>query len=46
MFDAAIDEAMIQEIQSLPCGNEWRLGLIFQLGTRNAARECCGEYLN
>jgi hypothetical protein len=38
VFDAAMDEAMMQEIQSLPCGNERRLGLILQLGTRNAAK--------
>lgn len=37
-FDASIDEAMMQEIQSLPCGNERRLGLILQLGKRNAAK--------
>ena len=37
-FDAAMDEALMQEIQSLPCGNERRLGLILQLGTRNAVK--------
>lgn len=38
VFDAAIDEAMMQEIQSLPCGNERRLGLNLQLETRNTAK--------
>jgi hypothetical protein len=46
MFDAAIGEAMMREIQSLPCGNGRKLGLIFQQGTRNAAKGCCRECLS
>ena len=39
VFDAAMDEAMTQKIQSLPCGNEWRLRQILQLGTRKSSKK-------
>lgn len=39
VFDTAMDEAMMQEIQSLPCGNEWRLGLNLQLGDKERSKK-------
>lgn len=39
VFDTAMDEAMMQEIQSLPCGNEWGLGLNLQLGDKERSKK-------